>query len=83
MLYQYVEPRRLNMHFLYQIVTSMFIYTLYEEDDHVFLHVLNLGTQKSRDIFEVTKLMDVLNEDPEVSFADIIEVDDIISMVSN
>ena len=69
------------MHFLYQIVTSMFIYTLYEEEEEVFLHVLNLRAGESTDVFGVTKLMDVLNEDPEVAFNDIIEVDDIITTV--
>lgn len=69
------------MHFLYQIVTSMFIYSLYEEEEEVFLHVLNLRAGESTDVFEVTKIMDVLNEDPEVSFEDIIEVDDIITTV--
>ena len=71
------------MHFLYQIVTSMFIYTLYEEEGDVFLHVLNLRAGESTDVFEVTKIMDTLNEDTEVTFDDIIEVDDIISMVSD
>lgn len=70
------------MHFLYQIVTSMFIYTLYEEEEEVFLHVLNLRAGESTDVFEVTKLMDILNEDPEVAFDDIIEVDDIVATVS-
>ena len=71
------------MHFLYQIVTSMFIYSLYEEEEEVFLHVLNLRTKESTDVFEVTKLMDILSEDPEVAFDDIIEVDDIISTVTS
>ena len=83
MLYPYVEPRRLNMHFLYQIVTSMFIYTLYEEEEEVFLHVLNLRAGESTDVFEVTKLIDILSEDPEVAFDDIIEVDDIIATVTS
>lgn len=69
------------MHYLYQIVTSAFAYTLYEEDSHIFLHVLNLGTEESIDVFNVTKILDVLNEDAEVSFGDIIEVDDIIASV--
>ena len=71
------------MHFLYQIVTSMFIYSLYEEEEEVFLHVLNLRTKESTDVFGVTKLMDVLNEDPEVTFEDLTEVDDIISTVAS
>ena len=69
------------MHFLYQIVTSAYIYSLYEEEEEVFLHVLNLRTKESSDIFEVIKIMDALNEDVEVSFEDIIEVDDIITTV--
>ena len=69
------------MHFLYQIVTSGYIYSLYEEEGCVFLHVLNLRTKESSDIFEVTKIMDALNEDVEVTFDDIIEVDDIITTV--
>ena len=71
------------MHFLYQIVTSMFIYTLYEEEEEVFLHVLNLRAGESTDVFEVSKLMDILSEDPEVAFDDIIEVDDIIATVTS
>ena len=71
------------MHFLYQIVTSAYIYSLYEEEGYVFLHVLNLRTKESNDVFEVTKIIDVLNEDAEVTFADIIEVDDIISTVTS
>ena len=71
------------MHFLYQIVTSMFIYTLYEEEEEVFLHVLNLRAGESTDVFDVAKLMDILSEDPEVAFDDIIEVDDIIATVTS
>ena len=69
------------MHFLYQIVTSLFIYTLYEEEEEVFLHVLNLRAGESTDVFEVTKIMNTLSEDTEVTFTDLIEVDDIISTV--
>ena len=71
------------MHFLYQIITSAYVYSLYEEEGDVFLHVLNLRTEESTDVFEVTKLMDILSEDTEVSFADLIEVDDIIATVSD
>ena len=71
------------MIFLYQIITSAYVYSLYEEDDHIFLHVLNLRTEESTDVFGVTKLMDILSEDTEVSFADLIEVDDIIASISN
>ena len=69
------------MNFLYQIITSAYAYTLYEEDGHIFLHVLNLRTEESTDVFGVTKLMNILSEDTEVSFADLIEVDDIITIV--
>ena len=68
------------MHFLYQIITSAYVYSLYEEEGDVFLHVLNLRTEESTDVFEVTKLMDILSEDTEVSFEDLIEIDDIISI---
>ena len=71
------------MHFLYQIVTSMFIYTLYEEEGNVFLHALNLRAGESTDVFEVAKIMDILSDDAEVAFDDIIEVDDIITTVTS
>ena len=71
------------MHFLYQIVTSAYIYSLYEEEEEVFLHVLNLKAGESTDVFEVTKIIDILSEDTEVTFEDIIEVDDIISSISD
>ena len=69
------------MHFLCQIITSMFIYTLYEEEEEVFLHVLNLRAGESTDVFGNTMIMDVLNEDPEVTLDDIVEVHDIITSV--
>lgn len=69
------------MHFLHQIVTSAYIYSLYEEERNVFLHVLNLRTKESTDVFGDTILMDVLNEDPEVTLDDIIEVHDTIITV--
>ena len=69
------------MHFLHQIITSSHVYTLYEEDKQVFLHVLNLRTEESTDVFVITILMDVLNEDPEVTFDDIVEVHDTIITV--
>ena len=71
------------MNFLYQIITSAYVYTLYEEDGHIFLHVLNLRTEESTDVFGITKLMNILSEDTEVSFEDLIEVDDIIATVSD
>ena len=71
------------MHFLYQIITSMYVYTLYEEDSHVFLHILNLRNEETSDVFGALKIMDILSEDTEVSFTDLIEVDDIIATVSD
>ena len=59
----------------------MFIYTLYEEEGNVFLHALNLRAGESTDVFEVAKIMDILSDDAEVAFDDIIEVDDIIATV--
>ena len=69
------------MNFLYQIITSMYVYTLYEEDKQVFLHVLNLRTEESTDVSGVTIVMDVLNEDPEVTLDDIVEVHNVIVTV--
>lgn len=66
------------MNFLYQIITSAYVYSLYEEDKQVFLHVLNLRTEESTDVSGVTIVMDVLNENPEVTLDDIVEVHDII-----
>lgn len=68
------------MNFLYQITTSSYVYTLYEEDSHIFLHVLNLGTEESIDVFNVTKILDILNEDTEVSFDDLIEMETILDL---
>ena len=71
------------MHFLYQIITSAYVYSLYEEERNIFLHVLNLRTEESANISGVTIIMNTLSEDPEVDFDDIIEVDDIIAIVSD
>lgn len=59
----------------------MYVYTLYEEDKQVILHVLNLRTEESTDIVGDTIIMDVLNEDPEVTLDDIVEVHDVIVKV--
>ena len=67
------------MHFLYQIITSAYIYTLYEEEGYAFLHILNLRTKESSDIFNTTKILNTLNEDNEVSEDDVIEVKDILA----
>ena len=69
------------MNFLYQIITSAYVYTLYEEDGYVFLHILNLKNEETSDVFGIPKIMDILSEDTEVSFADLIEVDDTISIL--
>ena len=69
------------MNFLHQIITSMFVYTLYEENKQVVLHVLDLRTKESTDVFGDTIVMDVLNEDPEVTLDDIIDVHDVIITV--
>ena len=69
------------MHFLHQIITSAYVYTLYEEERNVFLHVLNLRTEESTDVSGVTIVMDILNEDPEITLDDIVEVHDIIITV--
>ena len=69
------------MHVLHQIVTSTYIYSLYEEERNVVLHVLNLRTEESTDVSGVTIVMDVLNEDPEVTLDDIVEVHDTIITV--
>lgn len=69
------------MYFLYQIVTSSHVYTLYEEESYVVLHVLNLRTKESSDALKVTKMLDILNEDAEVTYEDIIEVEDAITSV--
>ena len=66
------------MHFLYQIITASYIYSLYEEEGDVFLHILDLKTEESTDVFGNTFILNVLNEDPEVTYDDIVEVHDII-----
>lgn len=69
------------MNFLYQIITSAYVYTLYKENKQVFLHILNLRTEESTDVSGDTIVMDVLNVDPEVTFDDIVEVHDILITV--
>ena len=68
------------MHYLYQIVTSNHVYSLYEEG-RIFLHVLNLKNEESSDIFGITKILDILHEDTQVTFDDVIEIEDIITTV--
>ena len=67
------------MHFLYQITTSSYVYTLYEEEGHMFLHVLNLKTEESTDVFKIVKILDILNEDTEVSIYDFDEIEAILA----
>ena len=55
------------MHFLYQIVTSVFAYTLYEEDYYPVLHITNLDTEETKDITHSSEILDILTFDPEVS----------------
>ena len=69
------------MHFLHQITTTSHVYSLYEEEINVLLHVLNLRTEESNDVSGVTIVMDVLNEDFEITFDDIVQVHDIIITV--
>ena len=67
------------MHFLYQIITSAYIYSLYEEEGDVFLHVLNLGTKKSRDIMLSSQILDVLFFDSEVTSEAYDTVEELVS----
>ena len=67
------------MNFLYQITTSSYVYTLYEEEGHMFLHVLNLKTEESIDVFNIIKILDILNEDTEVSIYDFDEIEAILA----
>ena len=67
------------MHFLYQIVTTAYIYSLYEEEGDVFLHVLNLGTKRDRDIMLSSQILDVLFFDPEVTPEDYDTVEELVS----
>ena len=69
------------MHFLYQIVTSAYIYSLYEEEGEVFLHVLNLRAGESTDVFVINQIMSILYDDAEVSLDDWIAVDDIVTTI--
>lgn len=69
------------MHFLYQIATSAYIYSLYEEEGEVFLHVLNLRTEESTDVLAINKIMSILYDDAEVSLDDWIIVDDIVTTI--
>ena len=67
------------MHFLYQIVTSLYVYSLYEEDSHALLHVVNLRTEKSRDITDPDQILEILFFNPEVTPQDYEVVEDLVS----
>lgn len=69
------------MNFLYQIITSTYVYTLYEEDKQLVLHVLNLKNEESTDVLVINKIMSILYDDAEVSLDDWIAVDDIVTTV--
>ena len=42
---------------------------------------VDLKNEETSDVFGIPKIMDILSEDTEVSFADLIEVDDTISIL--
>lgn len=69
------------MHYLYQIVTSSFVYTLYEEDYRFILHILNLKNEESTDVLKIDKILDTLSKDTEISHDDLLEVEDVITTV--
>ena len=68
------------MHFLYQIITSAYIYSLYEECEDVLLHVKDLRNgMKTRDITESDRILDVLFFDSEVTPEDYETVEKLVS----
>ena len=71
------------MNFLYQITTPSFVYTLYEEDKHFLLHILNLKNEESTDVLIINKIMSMLYDDAEVPLDDWIAVDDIVTTILN
>lgn len=68
------------MNFIYQIVTSSYVYTLYEEDEYPLLHILNLGTEKTRDIIKTDQILDILFFDSQVSPEDYQVIEDFVSV---
>lgn len=68
------------MHFIYQIVTASYVYTLYEEDEYPLLHVLNLGTEKTRNIIKSDQILDILFFDSQVSPEDYQVIEDFVSV---
>lgn len=71
------------MNFIYQIITSAYVYTLYEEDRHFLLHILNLKNEESTDVLVINKIMSILYDDAEVPLDDWIAVDDIVTTILN
>lgn len=67
------------MNFLYQIVTSVFAYTLYEEDCYPVLHMTNLFTEESKDFIHSSEILEILTFDPEISLEDYEIIEDLVS----
>lgn len=68
------------MNFLYQIVTSNYVYTLYEEDEYPLLHVKDLHTNRTRDITNKERILDILFFDSEVSTSDYEDCEGLVSV---
>ena len=68
------------MHYLYQIVTSAFAYTLYEEDYYPVLHITNLDTEETKDIIHTSEILDILTFDQEVSPEDYDMFEELVSV---
>lgn len=68
------------MHFLYQIVTSVFAYTLYEEDYYPVLHITRLDTEETKDIIHSSEILDILTFDPEVTPEDYDTFEELVSV---
>ena len=68
------------MNFIYQIVTASYVYTLYEEDEYPLLHILNLGTEKTRGIIKTDQILDILFFDSQVSPEDYQVIEDFVSV---
>ena len=66
------------MHFLYQIITSAYVYSLYEEDYYPILHIFNLTSEESKDIMFPIQILDILTLDPEVSPEDYADVEELL-----
>lgn len=68
------------MHMLYQIVTSTFVYSLYEEDYYPILHIFNLASEESKDIMFSVQILDILTFDSEVSPEDCADVEELLKV---